>query len=100
MQIMVGHPDAHGAVFLSEELPAGDGVAVFVPNPFAQAELDDTEEQGRNTEPKNTIPIALAVEEDEMDGLAQRQEKRDGPEIERQSFVTAQESVGFGQTEL
>ena len=41
MEVMVSHPDAHGGVFLSEELSARYGVAVFVANPFAQAELDD-----------------------------------------------------------
>ena len=29
VQIIVGHPDAHGCVFLSEQLPARDGVAIF-----------------------------------------------------------------------
>ena len=38
---MVGHPDAHSGIFLSEELSARYGVAIFVANPFAQAELDD-----------------------------------------------------------
>ena len=43
---MVSHPNAHGRVFLSEQLPARDGVAVFAPNPFAQTELEDAKQQG------------------------------------------------------
>ena len=41
VKVMVGHPDAHSGIFLSEELSARYGVAIFVANPFAQAELDD-----------------------------------------------------------
>ena len=46
MQVMVGHPNAHGGVFLPHELPASDGIAILAPNPFAQTELDDAEQQG------------------------------------------------------
>ena len=67
---MVSHPDAHGRILLSEELSASDGVAVFVPDPFAQSELYDAKQQGRNTEPDDAVPVALTVEEDEMYGLA------------------------------
>jgi hypothetical protein len=35
MQVMVGHPNAHGAVFLPKQLPTRYGVAVFAANPFA-----------------------------------------------------------------
>ena len=66
---MVGHPDAHGRILLSEELSASDGVAVFVTNPFAQSELDDTKYQGGNTEPKDVVPVSLSVDKDEMYGL-------------------------------
>ena len=69
MQVVVGHPDAHGGVFLPHEVPASDGVAVLVPNPLAQTELDDAEQQGRNAQPKDAAPVAFAVEEDEMYGL-------------------------------
>ena len=86
---MVGHPDAHGTVFLSKQLSARDGIAVFVPDPFAQPELDDAEQQGRDTEPEDAAPVALAVEEDEMDGLAQGQKQGDGPEIKGQTLVAA-----------
>ena len=43
---MVGHPDTHGGVLLPEELSTCDGVAIFVPDPFTQSELDDAEQQG------------------------------------------------------
>ena len=69
MQVVVCHPDTHGWVFLTEQLPTCDGVAVFVPNPFAHTELDNAEQQGRDAEPKNTVPVTLAVKEDEMNGL-------------------------------
>ena len=97
---MVGHPNAHGGVFLSEKLSACDGVAIFVPNPFSQSELEDAKQQGRDAKPKNAVPVALAIEEDEMDGLSQREKQGDGPKIEGQAFVVAQELVGFGKTEL
>ena len=67
---MVGHPDAHSRVFLSKKLSASDGVAVFVAYPFAQSELDDAEQQCRNAEPTDAAPVALAVKENEVDGLA------------------------------
>ena len=70
MEVMVGHPDSHGRILLSEELPASDGVAVFVPNPFAQSELNDAKQQRRNAEPEDAVPVALTVEEDEVYGLA------------------------------
>ncbi len=66
---MVGHPNAHSGVFLSEKLSARNGVAILVPNPFAQPELDDTKQQGRNAEPNDVVPVALAIEEDEVYGL-------------------------------
>ncbi len=97
---MVGHPNTHGGVFLSHELSASDGVAVFVPNPFAQTELDDAEQQGRNAEPKDAVPVAFAVEEDEMDGLTQGEEQGDSPKIEGQAFIAAKGLVGFGPTKL
>ena len=97
---MVCHPDAHGGVFLSEKLSACNGVAIFVPNPFSQPELDDAEQQGRDAEPDDASPIALAVEEDEVYGLAQGQEQSHGPKIECQTLVTADETVGFGPQEL
>jgi hypothetical protein len=70
MQVMVGHPDAHGRVFLSEKLTSGNDVPIFTPNPFAQSKLDDAKQQGRNTKPNDAVPIAFAIDEDEMDGLA------------------------------
>ena len=76
---MVGHPDAHGGVFLSQQLPAGNGVTVFVPNPFAQSKLDDAEQQGRNAQPDDAVPVAFAIEEDEMYGLAQGEKQGDCP---------------------
>ena len=79
MQIMVGHPDAHRRVFLSHQLAACDGVAIFVPNPFAQPKLDDAEQQCRNTEPTDAAPVALAVKENEVDGLAQSEEQGHRP---------------------
>ena len=97
---MVGHPDAHRGVFLSKELSACNGVAILVPNPFTQPELDDAEQQGRDAEPDDTGPIALAVEEDEMYGLSQSQEQGCSPEIESQAFVSADVTVGFGPQEL
>ena len=97
---MVGHPDTHGRVLLSEELSTSDGVAVFVPNPFAQSELYDAEQQGGDAKPDDAVPVALAVEEDEMYGLAQSQEQGHGPEIKGQAFVATDETVGFGQQEL
>ena len=100
MQIMVGHPNAHGRVFLSQQLPARDGVAVFVSDPFAQSELDDAKQQGRNAKPKDAVPVAFAVEEDKMDGLTQGEEQGDCPKVEGQTFVTAQDFVGFGLPEL
>ena len=97
---MVGHPNAHSGVFLTKKLSACNGVAVFLPNPFTQTELDDAEQQGRDAEPKNAVPIALTIEEDEMDGLSQREKQGYGPKIESQAFISAQELVGFGNTEL
>ena len=38
---MVGHPNAHGGVFLTKKLSTCDGVAILVPNPFSQPELED-----------------------------------------------------------
>ena len=97
---MVGHPDAHGRILLSEELPASDGVAVFVPNPFAQSELYDTEQQGGDAEPDDAMPVAFTVEEDEVYGLAQGQEQGHCPEIEGETFISADEMVGFRPQEL
>ena len=48
---MVGHPNAHRRVFLSEELSPRNGIAIFASNPFAQTELDDAEQQGRDAKP-------------------------------------------------
>ena len=67
---MIGHPDAHGRILLSEELSASDSVAVFVTDPFAQSELNDAKQQRRNAEPDDAMPVALTVEEDEVYGLA------------------------------
>ena len=69
MKEMIGHPDAHGRVLLSEELPACDGVAVFVPNPFAQSELYDAEQQSGDAEPDDAVPVALTIEENEVYSL-------------------------------
>ena len=91
---MVGHPNTHRGVFLPEQLSARYRVAVLVPNPFAQPELDDAEQQGRNAEPKDAVPVALAVQKDKIDGLAQGEEQGNGPKIERQTFVAAEEMVG------
>ena len=100
MEVMVGHPDAHGRILLSEELPASDGVAVFVPDPFAQSELYDAKQQGRHPKPNDAVPIATAIDEDEMDGLAQGQEQGHRPEIEGETFISADEMVGFRPQEL
>ena len=96
MQIVVSHPNAHGGIFLSHELPTSNGVTIFSPYPFAQPELDDAEQQGRNANPKDAVPVALAVEEDEMDGLSQGQEQGDGPKVEGQPFITAHDFVACG----
>ena len=100
VQVMVGHPNAHGGVFLPEQLSARYGVAVLVPNPLAQPELDDAEQQCRNAEPKDAVPVALAMQKDEINGLAQGEEQGDSPKIERQTLVAAEEMVGAGPPQL
>ena len=66
---MVGHPNAHGRVLLSEELSAGNGVAVLVTDPFAQSELYDAEQQSGDAEPDDAVPVALTIEENEVYSL-------------------------------
>ena len=63
---MVGHPDAHGRVLLPEQLSSGNGVAVFVTNPFAQSELDDTPIRI----PKKSEILALAESMNHSEGQA------------------------------
>ena len=70
MQVMVGHPNAHSRVFLSEQLSARNHIAVFATNPFAEGELQRTKQQRGHGEPNDDAPIALAMLEDEVDGLS------------------------------
>ena len=84
---MVGHPDAHGWVFLPKQLSACYGVAILVPDPLAQSKLDDAEQQGRKAKPQNAVPVALAMQEDEVDGLSQGEEQGHSPKVKGQPFV-------------
>lgn len=96
----VGHPDAHGAVFLAEELSAGDGVAVAVSEPTAEGELDDAEEEGEAGEPDDGGEVALSVDEDEVDGLAEGESECHGPEVESDVVVASEECAGARHEEL
>ena len=79
MQVMVGHPNAHGGVFLAEKLASRDGIAVFVPNPLAKGELHRAKQQRSHGKPENDAPVALAVQEDEVDGLPDGEKQRHRP---------------------
>ena len=95
MQIVVGHPDAHGGVLLSQQLPTGNGVAVFMSNPFTQSKLDDAKQQGRNAQPNDAAPVAFAIEEDKMYGLTQGEKQGDSPQIKGQAFIATYGFIGF-----
>ena len=72
---MVGHPYAHSGVFLSEQLAACDDVAVFAANPFAEGELNRAKQQRNHAKPQDDIPVSLAVQKDEVDGLPDGEQK-------------------------
>ena len=51
MQIIVGHPNAHISVFLTEKLSTCYGIAITTTDPFTQAKLHNAEEQSGYAKP-------------------------------------------------
>ena len=100
LQVGVGHPDAHGGVFLPEELAARHGVAVTVSEPLAEAELYGAHHHRENGSVKDNILISTTLQENVVDGVAQGDEQGDGPKVKRQVTVFAEPFVGFRRPDL
>ena len=100
LQVGVGHPDAHGRVFLSEELAARHGVTVTVPEPLAEAELYGAHHRRENCSVKDNILVSTTLQENVVDGVSQGDEQGDGPKVKRQVAVFAEPFVGFRRPDL
>ena len=88
-EIGVGNPDAHGRVFLSEQLAARNRIAVFSAEPFAEAILQGAVTHRSKGQADNRSPIAFTVQENEINGLTQGDEQGDRPNIKGAAFETA-----------
>ena len=100
LQVGVGHPDAHGGVLLPKELTAGHGVAVTVPEPLAEAELHCAHYRREDSAIEDNMLVPTTLQEDIMDGVAQRDEQRDRPKVKGEIAVLAKPVVHFGCPQL
>ena len=100
LEVSVCHPDAHGGVFLSEELAARHGVAVAVSEPLAEAELHRAHQDGEYGREEDDVLVAASVEEDVVDGAPQGHEERTSPQVERHVLVAAEPVVGSRDPQL
>ncbi len=96
----VGHPDAEGRVFLSQQLAAADAVAVTASDEASGAELNDAEKQRESAEPGDVVPVAFAMDEDEVDGLSEGEQQGRRPEVEACYVDAPYDGIGFGPPEL
>ena len=69
LQVHAGHPDGQCRVALSEPLPTRDTVAVTPSDETPHPELHSAPYQRSHRQPYNAAPVALAMQEYEIDGL-------------------------------